>query len=198
MDAFQVDLDISTNFELTKHYLDLVTTYVSLMVLLSRVEDRKAVLGLFNAAYEIVHGSPDQSFPRLGSMIMDYDIPFKKLCEEFVPHSRLLAQAINSLIPVYIPRNVSADKWRSEQKLTLVGNPALLLKPDNFNKLFLNALESSWVIPLFRDEVVHIHQYIWSFFDTLKGYSKRISEVKDAYNQAVQKRVIIIVSVESF
>ncbi|XP_018565798.1 membrane-associated protein Hem [Anoplophora glabripennis] len=221
MDAFQVDLDISTNFELTKYYLDLVTTYVSLMVLLSRVEDRKAVLGLFNAAYEIVHGSPDQSFPRLGSMIMDYDIPFKKLCEEFVPHARLLAQSINSLIPVYVPRNVSADKWRSEQKLTLVGNPALLLKPvlsermsceflsldtmekwivfglllinnvllqqDHYNKLFLNALESSWVIPLFRDEVVHIHQYIWSFFDSLKGYSKRISEVKETYNHAVQK-----------
>nr|CAH7728492.1 unnamed protein product [Callosobruchus chinensis] len=221
MDAFQVDLDISVNFELTKHYLDLVTTYVSLMVLLSRVEDRKAVLGLFNAAYEIVHGSPDQSFPRLGSMIMDYDIPFKKLSEEFVPHSRLLAQALNSLIPIYVPRNVSADKWRSEQKLTLVGNPAMLLKPvisdrmsceylsmdtmekwvvfglllihnvllqqDQFNKLFINALESSWVIPLFRDEVVHTHQYIWSFFDTLKGYGKRISEVKEAYTHAVQK-----------
>lgn len=221
MDAFQVDLDISVNFELTKNYLDLVTTYVSLMVLLSRVEDRKAVLGLFNAAYEIVHNAPDVSFPRLGSMIVEYDVPFKKLCEEFVPHSRLLSQAINSLYTVFIPRNVTADKWRSEQKLTLVGNPALLLKPvlsdrmsceylsmeimekwivfglllihnvllqqDQFNKLFLNALELSWVIPLFRDEMIHIHQYISSFFDTLKGYSKRNSEIKEAYNNAIQK-----------
>lgn len=220
MDAFQVDLDISFNFELTRHYLDLVTTYVALMVLLSRVEDRKAVLGLFNAAYEIVHGSPDTSFPRLGSMIMDYEIPFKKLCEEFVPHSRLLLSSINSIISVYIPRNVSADKWRSELRLSLVGNPGLLLKPvqadrmsceflsldtmerwvvfglllmhqclqqDHFNKLWISALESSWVVPLFRDEVIYIHQYIWSFFDTIKGYSKRVSEVKDCYTQAVQK-----------
>lgn len=221
MDAFQVELDISVNFELTKNYLDLVTTYVSLMVLLSRVEDRKAVLGLFNAAFEIVHNAPDASFPRLGSLIVEYDIPFKKLCEEFVPHSRLLSQALNSLIPVFAPRNVTADKWRSEQKLTLVGNPALLLKPvisdrmsceylsmdtmekwvvfglllihnvllqqDQFNKLFISALELSWVVPLFRDEVIHIHQYIWSFFDTLKGYGKRISEVKEAYNNAIQK-----------
>ncbi|CAG9836304.1 unnamed protein product [Diabrotica balteata] len=220
MDTFQVDLDITVNFELTKHYLDLVTTYVSLMVLLSKVEDRKAVLGLFNAAYEIVHGSQDGSFPRLGNMITDYDIPFKKLCEEFTPHARLLAQALQSLIPIYVPRNVSADKWRSEQKLTLVGNPSLLLKPvlsermsceflsmdamerwiifgllllhnllqqEHFNKLFLNALESSWVTPLFRDEVIYTHQYVLSFFDTLKGYGKRISEVKDAQNQAVQK-----------
>lgn len=43
------------NFELTKLYLDLVVTYITLMILLSRVEDRKAVLGLFNAAHEMVH-----------------------------------------------------------------------------------------------------------------------------------------------
>ena len=53
MDALQIYLDITVNHELTKNYLDLVTTYVSLMILLSRVEDRKAVLGLFNAAYEM-------------------------------------------------------------------------------------------------------------------------------------------------
>ena len=43
------------NFDLTKAYLDLVSIYVSLMILLSRVEDRKAVLGLFNAAHELTH-----------------------------------------------------------------------------------------------------------------------------------------------
>lgn len=55
------------------------------------------------------------------------------------------------------------------------------------NKLWLSALESSWVIALFRDEVIYIHAYIQGFFDTIKGYSKRISEVKDCYNQAIQK-----------
>ena len=78
MDACQVHLDIVTNhlncckmlnfrffncflslqtlnFDLTKAYLDLVTTYTSLMILLSRVEDRKAVLGLYNAAHELTH-----------------------------------------------------------------------------------------------------------------------------------------------
>lgn len=220
MDVFQVDLDIGTNFELTKNYLDLVTTYVCLMVLLSRVEDRKAVLGLFNAAYEIVHGSADASFPRLGIMIMEYDVPFKKLCEEFVPHGKLLTSALQSLMQVFLPRNVTADQWRSDLKLSLVGNPGQLLKPvtvdrmsceflsldtmerwiifgillvhpclqnEGFNKLFTNALESSWVIPLFRDEVVHIHHYITSFFDTIKGYSKRITEVKECFTHAVQK-----------
>lgn len=220
MDAWQVHLDITLDFELTKHYLDLVTTYVSLMILLSRVEDRKAVLGLFNAAYEMVHERRDESFPRLGQMIIDYDMPVKKLSEEFVTHSKLLHTALMSLQYVYPQRNLSADNWRSEQKLSLVGNPGQLLKPlqsdktsceylsldtlerwiifgfmlchqslsqDQASKMWISALESSWVTPLFRDEVIYIHAYIQAFFDTLKGYSKKISEVKDCYSQAIQK-----------
>lgn len=53
--------------------------------------------------------------------------------------------------------------------------------------MWISALESSWVIALFRDEVIHIHQYIQTTFDGMKGYSKRISEVKECYNHAVQK-----------
>uniref|UniRef100_A0A1B6E8D2 Membrane-associated protein Hem n=1 Tax=Clastoptera arizonana TaxID=38151 RepID=A0A1B6E8D2_9HEMI len=220
MDACQVHLDITLNFELTKLYLDLVVTYVSLMILLSRVEDRKAVLGLFNAAHEMVHNQNDLSFPRLGQMIMDYDPPLKKLSEEFVPHAKLLFTALMSLWPVYLTHNISAEKWRSDQKLSLVGNPGHLLKPSQTdtlsceylslesmerwiifgfmlchhalgqeqpNKLWVSALEANWVIALFRDEVIYIHAYIQVFFDTIKGYSKRISEVKDCYNQAIQK-----------
>jgi NCK-associated protein 1 len=46
----------SLNFDLTRAYLDLIVTYVSLMLLIARVEDRKAVLGLFNYAYEAQNG----------------------------------------------------------------------------------------------------------------------------------------------
>lgn len=100
IDACQIHLDITLNFELTKNYLDLVTTYISLMILLSRVDDRKAVLGLFNAAYELQHNSSDKSFPRLGQMIIDYDVPVKKLADEFIPHQRLLSAALISLTKV--------------------------------------------------------------------------------------------------
>ena len=51
--ACQISLDITLNFQMTFLYLELTTIYIQLMMLLSRVEDRKAVLGLFNAAYEI-------------------------------------------------------------------------------------------------------------------------------------------------
>nr|XP_022911596.1 membrane-associated protein Hem isoform X2 [Onthophagus taurus] len=221
MDAWGVNLDINLNFELTKNYLDLVVTFVSLMILLSKVEDRKAVLGLFNSAYEMIHNQMDHSFPRLGSMITDYDVPLKKLYEEFVPHGRILMGALKSLEGIYSSRNVPADTWRVDLKLSLVGNPACLVKPlmgektmsceylsmDTMDrwiifgaalipqiiqveggfKIWGKALESCWVIPLFRDEVIHIHPYIISYFDAQKGYGKRISEVKECQSHAIQK-----------
>lgn len=110
------------------------------MILLSRVEDRKAVLGLYNAAHELTHNhgyepeskiettkltkdlylNSDVSFPRLGQMIMDYDPPLKKLSEEFVPHSKVLVSALLSLQQVYLRRNLTADKWRYWKELDVV------------------------------------------------------------------------------
>ncbi|CAG5103753.1 Similar to Hem: Membrane-associated protein Hem (Drosophila melanogaster) [Cotesia congregata] len=220
MDACGVFLDITLNFDLTKAYLDLISTYITLMILLSKWEDRKAVLGLFNIAYEMVNKKSDNTFPRLGQMIVDYDIPLKKLSEEFIPHLNLLRGALNSLWAIYPSRNMTADNWRADQKLSIIGSPGKILKAastetmscetlsidkvekwiilgftlchtvltqDQSNKLWTSALESGWVLTLFRDEVIYIHQYIQSFFESIKGYSKRISEVKDCYTQAVQK-----------
>jgi len=44
------------NFDLTRSYLDLIVTYFCIMIIVSRVEDRRAVLGLFNFAYELQNG----------------------------------------------------------------------------------------------------------------------------------------------
>lgn len=143
MDACQLKLDITVNFDLTKCYLDLVVTYVSLMIMLSKIEDRKIVLGLFNAVHEIMNSTHEQSFPRLSQMIIDYENPMKKLSEEFVPHSKLLLPALLSLHHFFIMRtiyfrfflikklikiiflgNLSTDEWRKSQILSLVGNPS--------------------------------------------------------------------------
>jgi len=60
------------------------------------------------------------------------------------------------------------------------------------HKLWLAALESNWSIALFRDETVPIHSFVQSFFDTLKGYGKRVSEVKEAHTHATQKALVLI------
>ncbi len=69
LDACQITLDLTNNFDATRLYLNVVTIYVRLMILLSRVEDRKAVLGLFNAAHEMIHGQHDPSFPRCEQVV---------------------------------------------------------------------------------------------------------------------------------
>lgn len=129
MDACQLSLDIAINFELTKAYLDLITTYVTLMIMPSRIEDRKAVLSLFNISYDLIHGHSDPAFPRLGQMIIDYEQPMRKLSEEFIPHSKLLSQALLSLHQVFPMRTITAQEWRKSQILSLVANPAQLFNP---------------------------------------------------------------------
>ncbi|XP_003739913.2 membrane-associated protein Hem [Galendromus occidentalis] len=226
LDVFLMTPNLSLNFDLTKAYLDLITTYVSLLILLSRVEDRKAVLGLFNAAYEIIHGQCDQSFPRLGQMIVDYDPPLKKLADEFVPHSKMLYTALSSLVHVFPRRNLSADDWRKNYLLSLIAQPNSMLTPSQTetiaceylsletmerwiifgfllihpfvnqqqgpaNKLFLAALNNGWVVTLFRDEVLHVHAYVQQFFEGIKGLNKKVSEVKESYNHAVQQAPFI-------
>lgn len=47
----------TVNFDLTNNYLDLVVTYTTLMTILSRIEERKAIIGLYNYAHEMTHGA---------------------------------------------------------------------------------------------------------------------------------------------
>ncbi|XP_054709412.1 membrane-associated protein Hem-like [Uloborus diversus] len=224
MDACQLQLDITTNFDLTKNYLDLIITYMSLMILLSRVEDRKAVLGLFNTAHEFCHGNSDTSFPRLGQLIMDYDPPLKKLSEEFIPHSKLLFQALMSLQQIFPRRNLTVEDWRKSQMLSLVASPSQMLNPAQTEtmpceylsldvmerwiifgftlihqylsqppaqELYQSALHGAWVHTLFRDEVLQTHLYIQQFFESIKGYNKRVAEVKECYNYAIQNACLL-------
>ncbi|KAG8176652.1 hypothetical protein JTE90_009846 [Oedothorax gibbosus] len=224
MDACQLELDITTNFDLCQKYLDIVTTYLSLMILLARVDDRRAVLGLFNTAYEMLHGHNDASFPRLGQLIIDYDIPLKKLSEEFIPHSKLLYQALMSLQQIYPRRSLPVEDWRKSQMLSLVATPSQMLNPAQTEtmpceflsldvmerwiifgfilvhqylhqppaqELFQSALHNGWVITLFRDEVLHIHLYVQQFFESIKSYSKRVTEVKECYSYAIQHSCLV-------
>lgn len=59
------------------------------MIILSQIDDRKAVLGLYNAAYEICNGQNEPTFPRLGQLIIDYENPLKKLTEDLGPLNRV-------------------------------------------------------------------------------------------------------------
>lgn len=91
---------------------------------------------------------------------------------------------INSTINIGTLKFIKFYRWII---FGLLLSHQLLGQAQPAQQMWLSALESSWVIALFRDEVIHIHQYIQNTFDGMKGYSKRISEVKECYNHAIQK-----------
>lgn len=47
----------NVNYDFTKSYLDLVVTYVSLVLLLARTEDRRLLIGMYHCAHEMSHGT---------------------------------------------------------------------------------------------------------------------------------------------
>ncbi|XP_062271347.1 nck-associated protein 1-like [Scomber scombrus] len=129
IDACQCLFDISVNFDFTKSYLDLIVTYTSVFITLSRIDDKKALVGMFNCAHEMTNGSSDPSYPRLGQMFVEYDHPWKKLTEEFGPHTKSVTAALMSLRMLYPRRNLPAEQWRSAQLLSLLSVPANMLDP---------------------------------------------------------------------
>uniref|UniRef100_A0A672KX51 Nck-associated protein 1-like n=1 Tax=Sinocyclocheilus grahami TaxID=75366 RepID=A0A672KX51_SINGR len=99
----QCYFNIAVNFDFTKNYLDLIVTYASVIYMLSRIDDKKAIVGMYNCAYEFSNGNSDPSFPRLGQMLIEYGHPWKKLSEEFGPHTKSVTEALLSLLMVYPP-----------------------------------------------------------------------------------------------
>lgn len=63
-----------------------------------------------------------------------------------------------------------------------------MLNQSETQQLFLNSLKCGWVLSLFRDEVLYTHTFVQQYFETHKGYNRRISEVKEAFNFVIQKR----------
>ncbi|CAP24240.1 Protein CBR-GEX-3 [Caenorhabditis briggsae] len=127
METCQCQLDVTLNYDLTTGYLNLVVNLITMMILLSRIEDRKAVLGLFNAGYDLQHGQSEASFPRLGQMILDYENPLKKLSEDLGPLNRLIFSALSSVGPSYLRRNKTAEYWRTSNIFSLTAAPGQIL-----------------------------------------------------------------------
>uniref|UniRef100_A0A673WN97 NCK associated protein 1 like n=1 Tax=Salmo trutta TaxID=8032 RepID=A0A673WN97_SALTR len=219
IDACQCFFNIAVNFDFTKNYLELIITYTSVIIMLSRVEDKKVLVGMYNCAHEMSNGSSDPAYPRLAQMFMEYEQPIKKLTEEFGPHTKAVTEALLSLQMLYPRRNLSAEQWRSAQLLSLLSAPAAMLDPAccdtmaceylslevmerwillgyllchsslNTNlssqELWKMALRSGLYLTIIRDETINIHKITEDYFDGLKGYSKRIADIKECREHVI-------------
>ncbi|KAF4010165.1 hypothetical protein G4228_001643 [Cervus hanglu yarkandensis] len=228
IDACQCHFDINLNFDFTRSYLDLIVTYTSVILLLSRIEDRRVLIGMFNCAHEMLHGHSDSSFARLGQMVLEYDHPLKKLTEEFGPHtkarficfpSQAVSEALLSLYCLFVRRNQGAEQWRSVQLLSLIGTASAMINPANSDtmaceylsvevmerwivigfllchgclnsnadcqKLWKLCLQGSLYITLIREDVLQVHKVTEDLFSSLKGYGKRVADIKESKEHAI-------------
>ncbi|KAI6226267.1 hypothetical protein M3Y99_01310400 [Aphelenchoides fujianensis] len=127
INSSQCHLDITLNYDLTVGFLNLMSDFVSLMLLLGRVDDRKAILGLYNVTNQLLCGQNEQSFPRLGQMIVDYENPLRKLSDDFASISGLVQAGLSSLYGIYFRRNISAEQLRDAGMMSLISNPQQML-----------------------------------------------------------------------
>uniref|UniRef100_A0A7M4F648 Nck-associated protein 1 n=1 Tax=Crocodylus porosus TaxID=8502 RepID=A0A7M4F648_CROPO len=173
----------TVNFDLTKNYLDLIITYTTLMILLSRIEERKAIIGLYNYAHEMTHGASDREYPRLGQMIVDYENPLKKMMEEFVPHSKVCVTTFHRfMMPCEYLSLDAMEKWIIFGFILCHG---ILNSDATALNLWKLALQSSSCLALFRDEVFHIHKAAEDLFVNIRGYNKRINDIRECKEAAV-------------
>ncbi|KAF1414721.1 Nck-associated protein 1-like, partial [Spheniscus humboldti] len=219
IDASQCFFDIHVNYDFTKSYLDLVVTYVSLVLLLARTEDRRLLIGMYHCAHEMSHGTSDPSFARLGQMVLEYDHPLKKLMEEFGPHTKAVTSALLSLHFLFARRNQGAEQWRSDQLLSLLSTAGTMLSPASSDtmaceylslevmerwilmgflvcpgalssspqclELWRLALQGSLYVTLLRDETLQVHKVTEELLSSLKGYGKRVADLKECKEHAV-------------
>ncbi|XP_061743100.1 nck-associated protein 1-like isoform X2 [Nerophis ophidion] len=213
IDACQCFFDIAVNFDFTKSYLDLIVTYASVIITLARIDEKKALVGMFNCAHEMIKGSGDPSYPRLSQMLVECEHPWKKLTVEFGPHTKAVTAALLSLRMIYPRRNLPAEQWRRNQLLSLLSSPATMMDPVccdtmaceylplevmerwiligfllchgslNSNQasqeLWKMALRSGLYVTLTRDQMLSIHKVSEDLFDSIKGYSKRVADIKE-------------------
>ncbi|XP_065596615.1 nck-associated protein 1-like isoform X2 [Cyrtonyx montezumae] len=219
IDANQCYFDIHVNYDFTKSYLDLIVTYVSLVLLLARTEDRRVLIGMYHCAHEMSHGSSDSSFARLAQMLLEYDHPLKKLAEEFGPHTKAVSSALLSLHFLFARRNQGSEQWRSDQLLSLLSTASTMLSPASSDtmaceylslevmerwilmgflvcpgalgtspqclELWRLALQGSLYVTLLRDEALQIHKVTEELLSSLKGYGKRVADLKECKEHAV-------------
>ncbi|KAL0977917.1 hypothetical protein UPYG_G00163190 [Umbra pygmaea] len=219
IDACQCFFNIAVNFDFTKNYMELIVTYTSVIIMLSRIDDKKVLVGMYNCAHEMSNGSSDPAYPRLAQMLMEYEQPMKKLTEEFGPHTKAVTEALLSLQMLYPRRNLPAEQWRGAQLLSILSAPAAMLDPTpcdtmaceylsvevmerwillgfllchsslNTNQssqdLWKMALRSGLYVTIVRDEIINIHKVTEDYFDGLKGYSKRVADIKECREHAI-------------
>eukprot|EP00055_Hartaetosiga_balthica_P012323 m.59437 g.59437 ORF g.59437 m.59437 type:complete len:1109 (-) comp7909_c0_seq1:772-4098(-) len=135
MGADQLYLNINVNCSLTVAFLDLVQTYLSVMMLLFRLEERKSIAMVFNTVYSLMKGGNETSYARLSQMLVEQEQPLKTFHHIFRPHGNLFISPLRSLIPLFNVSYLSAKDLRKQNTLNLTQNMQKLAEFDKVNNV---------------------------------------------------------------
>ncbi|EDQ87694.1 uncharacterized protein MONBRDRAFT_37880 [Monosiga brevicollis MX1] len=175
------------NTELTTKFLDVITSYVACLLMLSRLEERKNIASCFTTVCELERKAPEPSFPRLARFLMEFDAPLKLLPTIFAPYEKILAQALHSMSKHIAMHYRDAAAYRKDHVLSVSNKPANVpheLLADEVFQLVAVALGDSYVFTLQGTQTIDIHAAYEQLIGFLKE-GKKMAKVKTACHELI-------------
>eukprot|EP00040_Diaphanoeca_grandis_P016078 m.82811 g.82811 ORF g.82811 m.82811 type:complete len:1109 (-) comp25559_c0_seq1:97-3423(-) len=142
----QFVFDVSINTILVTEFLKLVVTHITSIELVSRFSDRKLVAGIYNCTYQLLKGVGEPFYPQLARMLVQFDVPFKRLPEFYEQHGKMLSQALSSLKPIFDRKMVDVGQLRKSNPLSLAQSPQHMLKPPELKNTQLDVISAATLI----------------------------------------------------
>ncbi|KJE88598.1 hypothetical protein CAOG_000229 [Capsaspora owczarzaki ATCC 30864] len=143
--------NLAANFHLTRGFLDLLVNYASAMIILSRVEDRKVIAALYCTTHELSASSAEPNYGRLSQWLSDYELPIRRLSDDFQGISRFIASAIMSCRSHYGRFHIQAALLRQSNIFHMLTSRTDLLVPTHTTEVLSDVFVSldrmtSWIV----------------------------------------------------
>lgn len=187
-------LEFKTAPDILTYYMDLFTRYVQLHVLISRVSERRLMLACYAKAYHHTAGNTEPKFTQIATFIEANAIPQKFLRAECEPLAKRLAETLGGLTMNILPwgslSGFSSKKvfnLLEESKLELPNDadplailslhrmqewvvwgffacPSAIINENSVN-LLCDILKDNFLMPVYRDQVLNMHEEFVPIFD---------------------------------
>lgn len=161
LDKHIIDLKIGLNFDTTYLYLELVTTYTRILLLLRRINERKIIATLYHYSakfieIELQHSNKNSNqnssqfshYKSIQEILNQYENPIKQLIVDFNTHGhRQLDSALLSLNNSELFKlkcQESVEHWQLNDKLTLVKSSVQPQGQDSINNAELIDYDKPW------------------------------------------------------
>lgn len=208
--AFQFSLDINSNFDMTRCYLEIIADYSTVMIILSNIPQIRSILLLYNVATLSKFDQDERYYHRLCERLVEKHKDgsgISELYNELNPYSKSIIAAVGSLSDIVKSKQLPIAGWDNSNQFSLAHKPSSplsrvsllpysvlerwvvlgylavypeILKNHAISQLFRTVLTFSYNIVLFRNELLQVHPFLLRFFDSQKGYSKLAAVVRDS------------------